>query len=63
MKIDEILNDNIGSILGRMIATKAFWLIIIINIKNIVSIRTLYILFNFIILLKTLYLLKYINIY
>jgi 26S proteasome regulatory subunit N11 len=24
MKIDEILNDNIGSILGRMIATKAF---------------------------------------
>jgi len=25
MKIDEILNDNIGSILGRMIDTKAFW--------------------------------------
>ena len=25
MKIDENLNDNIGSILGRMIDTKAFW--------------------------------------
>lgn len=26
MLIDELLRDNIGSILGRMIATKAFWL-------------------------------------
>lgn len=25
LKIDELLNDNIGSLLGRMIATKAFW--------------------------------------
>lgn len=24
LKIDELLNDNIGSLLGRMIATKAF---------------------------------------
>jgi len=24
LKIDELLNDNLGSILGRMVATKAF---------------------------------------
>lgn len=25
MKIDELLHNNLGSILGRMMATKAFW--------------------------------------
>jgi len=35
MKIDEILNDNIGSILGRMIDTKAFWEFKLMMIKKI----------------------------